>query len=139
MAALASGNLRDRAQLQKPVISQDPGTGEMVTVWLTIATIWADMNYQSVREFVAASAEQSEVRGYAMIRYRSDVDATWRVVYRGKYYRILGVMPDNESGREHLTLALSEGVRSAPDAGVAIIDGGSPGTEPSQSLDGGAP
>lgn len=111
MTALAAGNLRDRAQLQKPAITQDPNTGEMVTTWPTVATIWADMNYQSVREFVAASAEQSEVRGYAMIRFRSDVDATWRVVHRGKYFRILGVMPDNESGREHLTLALAEGVR----------------------------
>src|SRR5690606_29128313 len=107
MASVASGNLRDRVQLQKPDVDQDPNTGEMVTTWPTVATAWADMHYQSVREFVAASAEQSEVRGHAMIRYRSDVDATWRVVYRGKYFRILGVMPDNESGREHLTLALA--------------------------------
>ena len=111
MAAVAAGNMRDRVQLQKDTTTQNATTGEMVSAWATSATVWADMNYQSVREFVAASAEQSEVRGYAQIRYRSDVDATWRVVYRGKYFRILGVMPDNESGREHLTLALAEGVR----------------------------
>lgn len=111
MVAVASGDLRDRVKLERQNIGQDPNTGEEIVTWVTIATVWADMNYQSVREFVAANAEQSEVRGYAMIRYRSDVDATWRIYYRGKYYGILGVMPDNESGREHLSLALSEGVR----------------------------
>lgn len=111
MASVASGNLRDRVQLQRSSIAQDPVSGEMVPTWSTVATVWADMHYQSVRDFVAASAEQSEVRGHAMTRFRSDVEAGWRLVYRGKYFRILGVMPDNESGREHLTLALSEGVR----------------------------
>lgn len=111
MAAVASGDLRDRVQLQRESITQNPTTGEMEKSWLTVATVWADMNYQSVRDFVAASAQQSEVRGHAAIRYRSDVDAGWRLAYRGKFYRILGVMPDNDSGREHLTLALSEGVR----------------------------
>lgn len=111
MASVAAGNLRDRVQLQREDIAQNPTTGEMVPTWITVATIWADMHYQSVRDFVAASAEQSEVRGHATLRFRSDVEAGWRLVYRGKYFRILGVMPDNESGREHLTLALSEGVR----------------------------
>lgn len=111
MAAVASGNLRDRVQLQRNTITQNPSTGEMVSNWATVATVWADMQYQSVREFVAAAAEQSEVRGHAMIRFRSDVEASWRIYYRGRYYGILGVMPDNESGREHLTLALAEGVR----------------------------
>jgi hypothetical protein len=34
-----------------------------------------------------------------------------RIVYRGKYFNILAVLPDAESGREHLTLMTSEGVR----------------------------
>ena len=110
MTTLAAGDLRDRVQLQREDIAQNPTTGEMVATWQTVATVWADMHYQSVRDFVAASAEQSEVRGHTMIRFRSDVEAGWRVIYRGKFYRIVGVMPDNESGREHLTLALTEGV-----------------------------
>lgn len=108
---VASGKLEHRVQLRRPAITQNPTTGEMVTAWTVVASVWADMNFQSVREFVAAGAEQSEVRGYCRIRYRSDVDAAWQVVHRGRYYAILGVMPDNETGREHLTLALAEGVR----------------------------
>jgi hypothetical protein len=32
-------------------------------------------------------------------------------VHRGKAYSILGVLPDEDSGIEHLTLMVSEGVR----------------------------
>lgn len=109
--ALASGDLRHFVLIQRKLVTQDPQTGEQIETWPDFANVWADMNYQSVREFIAANAEQSEVRGYCAIRYREDIDATMRVVHRGKYYNILGVMADNESGLEHLTLALSEGVR----------------------------
>lgn len=109
--ALASGDLRHFVVIQRKTVTQDPNTGEQIETWPDFASVWADMNYQSVREFVAANAEQSEVRGYCAIRYRDDVDATMRVVHRGKYYGVLGVMPDNESGLERITLALSEGVR----------------------------
>lgn len=111
MSGVATGNLRHRVLLQSQTIAQDPVTGEMETTWGTVATVWADVNYQSVREFVAANAEQSEVRGYMQIRFRRDIDATWRIVHRGKWYGIVGVMPDNDSGLEHLTLAVTEGVR----------------------------
>lgn len=111
MPAVASGNLRHKVQLQAKQITQDPVTGEMVTTWVTIAQPWAEIVPMSGREFVAAGAEQSEVRGRIVIRYREDVDASMRVVYRGRYYNILAVLPDAESGREHLTLMTGEGVR----------------------------
>lgn len=111
MTAVASGDLNHRVEIQYPQITQNPTTGEMVATWTTLAMVWASVQFQSVREFRSAAAEQSEVRGYAVIRYRDDVDATMRIVHRRKYYGILGVMPDNDSGKEHLTLALAEGVR----------------------------
>lgn len=111
MPAVASGNLRHKVQLQEKQITQDPNTGEMQTTWATVASPWAEIVPMSGREFLAASAEQSEVRGRIVIRYREDVTASMRVVYRGKYYNILAVLPDAESGREHLTLMTGEGVR----------------------------
>lgn len=111
MAAVASGKLRHKVQLQEQQITQDPVTGEMVTTWDTIAEPWAEVVPMSGREFLAASAEQSEVRGRIVIRYREDVDASMRFVYRGRYYNILAVLPDAESGREHMTCMVSEGVR----------------------------
>jgi SPP1 family predicted phage head-tail adaptor len=97
--------------LQAPGTTQDPDNGEMVEHWTTIAEFWAEVIPSSAREFMAANAEQSEVRGRMTVRYREDVDATMRVIHRGKWYAILGVMEDAESGREHLTLMTAEGVR----------------------------
>lgn len=111
MPAVAAGLLRHKVQLQAPQIAQDPDTGEMVKTWVTIAEPWAQIVPSSAREFIAASAEQSEVRGRIVIRYRGDVDASMRIVYRGKWYAILGVLEDAESGLEHLTLPVAEGVR----------------------------
>lgn len=111
MPAVASGNLRHRVQLQAKQVSQDPDTGEMVDSWVTIAQPWAEIVPMSGREFMAAGAEQSEVRGRIVMRYRDDVDASMRVVCRGKWYAIHGVMEDADSLREHLTLAVAEGVR----------------------------
>ena len=111
MAAVASGALRHKVQLKAKQITQDPVTGEMVDSWVTVAQPWAEIVPMSGREFMAAGAEQSEVRGRIVMRYREDVDASMRVVYRGRYYNILAVLPDAESGREHLTLMTGEGVR----------------------------
>lgn len=113
MAAVASGKLRHKVQLQEQVIDQDPVTGEMVPSWHTVADVWAEIVPMSGREFLSSGAEQSEVRGRMVIRYREDVDASMRVLYRGKQYNIFAVLPDAESGREHLTLMTGEGVRAA--------------------------
>ncbi len=111
MSGVAAGKLRHWIALQAPGTTQDPSTGEMVENWTTYAEVWADIALASAREFRAAAAEQSEVMGKITIRYREDVDAACRVLYRGKFYAILGVMEDLESMREHLTLMVSEGVR----------------------------
>ncbi len=111
MAGVASGNLRHKVQLQEPgAPTQDPNTGEQTAEWETVANIWAQIVPMSGREFIAASAEQSEVQGRIVIRYREGVDSTMRIVYRGRYYNIKAVLPDAESGKEHLSLMVGEGL-----------------------------
>jgi len=111
MSGIASGSLEHRVQLQHRVNGQDPDTGAPIVTYVTYARPWADMHYQSVREFVAASAEQSEVRGYCRMYHRDDIEPSDRIVFRGKWFGVLGIMPDNESGIEHVTLPYTEGVR----------------------------
>lgn len=112
MPAVAAGDLRHKVLLQAKIDqTQDPDTGEIPYTWTTIAEPWAQMVPMSGREFLAAAAEQSEVRGRIVIRYRGEVDASMRIVYRGRYYNILAVLLDAESGKEHLTLMVAEGVR----------------------------
>jgi len=110
MSEVAAGVLRHLVQLQTPVQLQDPITGAMVDTWANVAKIWAEIVPSSAREFVAAGAEQSEVRGRATIRYRTDVNAKMRIVYRNKTYAILGVLPDAKSLKGHITLMIGEGV-----------------------------
>lgn len=109
--ALAAGKLRHRLLIQKPVTTQDQQTGEMKVEWTDVASVWGSMEPLSAREFIAANTDQSEVRGKAVIRYRDDIDANMRIVYRGKRHNILGVLADNVSGFEYMTLPISEGVR----------------------------
>lgn len=111
MSGVAAGALRHWVQLQAPGTTQDQNTGEMIQNWATVAEFWAEVVPMSAREFQAANAEQSEVRGRMTIRYRDDVDATMRIIHRGRWYAILGVMEDAESGMEHMTLMTSDGVR----------------------------
>jgi len=111
MGGVATGALRHRVSLQAPQILQDEVTGEQGVLWVTVAEPWAAIVPSSGRDYMAAGAEQSEVRGRITIRYRDSVTSEMRVVHRGFYYNILAVLPDADSGIEHLSLMVSEGVR----------------------------
>lgn len=109
--ALAAGRLRHKVLIQYPLTTQNPETGAMDIVWTDLGSVWASVEPASVREFIAAGAEQSELSGKIIMRRRDDVNATMRVVYRGLVYQILGVLTDPVSGLEYMTLPVGEGVR----------------------------
>lgn len=111
MPAIGAGDLIHRVRIERNAYTQDATTGEMVTSWQTVAHVWAQVVPLSGREFMASASEQSEVRARIVIRARDDVEAGMRVIHRGKYYAILAALPDVESGREHLSLMVAEGVR----------------------------
>lgn len=109
--ALSAGRLRHRVRIERPDYVQDPITGEMVKGWELVADkVPAAIEPLSAREFIAAQAVQSAVTARIVIRRRSDIDATMRILHRGRVYNIHGVLPDPESGLEYLTLPCSEGV-----------------------------
>lgn len=111
--SLAAGLLCHWVRIEVPQDppTQDPETGEILTPWVLFAEVWAEVIPQSAREFLAAAAEQSEVRGRMTIRYLDGVDATMRVIHRGKWYAIHGVMEDKVSGIEYQTIFTGEGLR----------------------------
>lgn len=112
--ALASGRLRHQVELQEQVQTQDPVTGEILVTWQTIARPWAAIEPLSARDFIAAQAQQSEVRGRITIRRRADINASMRFVHRGMKYQIFGIMPDPVSGLEYMVCMTGEGVRLEP-------------------------
>lgn len=112
---IASGLFRHQMALQDQVQSQDPVTLEVTVTWSTVATVWAAIEPLSAREFIQSAAMQSKVSARITIRYRAGVTAAMRLVHLvdgadGKVYNIEGVLADKESGREYLTLPVSEGV-----------------------------
>ncbi|SUO95258.1 phage head closure protein [Suttonella ornithocola] len=109
---METGKLRHRVSIERPIKRQDPLTGVMTDDWAEITTVWAQIAPLSVREFISAAAGQSEITARILMRYRDDIDATCRIVYRGKHYNIHGVLADNKSGVEYLNLSVSEGVNN---------------------------
>ncbi|SDF69755.1 phage head-tail adaptor, putative, SPP1 family [Onishia taeanensis] len=107
---MQTGKLRHRVTIERPMRTQDPTTGEMVSGWSAVATVWASIDPLSAREFIAAQAGQSEISARIIIRHREGLDASMRVVQGTRIYNIQGVLADPKSGRHYITLPVSEGV-----------------------------
>lgn len=111
---MRAGPLRHRITFQSPGLVQDSDSGEMVEGW---ADVWrgvaARVEPLSVKDLIAAQANQSQLSARIVIRYREGVLPTMRILYRSKIYNIEGpALPDPKTGREYLTLAVSEGLNN---------------------------
>lgn len=109
---MQAGKLNKRVSVQKPARVQDLESGAMTAGWVEERKQFAAIDPLSVNAFVAAQAAQSKVSVRIVLRYRDDITSAWRIVHKGKIYNIEGVLPDDNSGREYLTLACSQGVNS---------------------------
>ena len=113
--SIAAGKLRHRIEIQEyQYQGQDPATGAETRSWATVHECWASIEPLSVRDLIAAQANQSRVTARIVIRHTDDIDATMRVVHikRGEsiVYEIEGVMEDQDSGIEYQTLMCAKGV-----------------------------
>jgi SPP1 family predicted phage head-tail adaptor len=99
--------------IQEKISTQDATSGAVVTVWADKWTsIPASVEFLSARDLVAAQSVHSAVKARISIRYRDDISSDMRIIYRGKFYNIEGLLPDKESGLEYITLPVSEGVNN---------------------------
>lgn|SRR5690625_3468587 len=103
---MRAGKLRHRIEIQKKDRVSDGGGGYYYD-WVIVATVWASVEPLSAREFLQAQAVQSEVTARITIRYRDDITPDMRILHRGQTYYIQGVLADNRSGLEYLTLPCS--------------------------------
>lgn len=110
--SLDPGKLRHRVTFQQKVVGED-SNGDTVENWedlATLPTVWAGYEPLSARDFNASRSEQSEIASRFTVRYRDDLDASMRILFRGKAHNIVGVLPDKDSGLEYLTLPCKSGV-----------------------------
>jgi SPP1 family predicted phage head-tail adaptor len=112
-----AGDLRHRIRIESfgnvldssGDVIQDPNTGEVQRAWGLVSQAWAAKMPLSARELLTAQQLESQVSTRFVIRYRSGLDPSMRVVHDGVNFNIEGIIPDPDSGREWLTLQCSSG------------------------------
>jgi SPP1 family predicted phage head-tail adaptor len=104
---LQSGRLNRLVTIQRKSGTKD-GLGQSASTWIDFALVWANIRYLNGKEYMAGQVEVSKAIASVRIRYREDITAAMRVLYRGATFDIAAVLPDTE-GREYVDLAVSIG------------------------------
>lgn len=109
---LDTGEFNHFVEIQGPTQTlASNGTGDRTTTFQTVAEVWASIKPQSVNGMIAARQQQSEVTHRVIIR-KSDIGPVaisqhYRLLCEGVAYKIIGLLPDAETGNEYVTLACS--------------------------------
>ena len=89
---MSAGQLRHLVELQTRVDVVDE-IGQPSTSWLTTASVWADIRYQTGLSVIKSGADVSVVRVSVRMRYRA-INAGQRIVHEGVVFNIEAVQPD---------------------------------------------
>ncbi|KWR80346.1 MULTISPECIES: phage head closure protein [Cupriavidus] len=106
------GKYNRRILLERPGEDRKP-SGQPMHGWIEVARPWAWIRGKSGREVITSGVELASSQFSMRIRYRTDVQQTWRVVYRGEPYEIKSVLPD-EAGREYVDLVVRLDTKRGP-------------------------
>lgn len=111
---MKTGRLRHHITIQKSERGQTP-SGSVITQWVDVATVSAEVRPVSGRELIASGMQVSEQTIRIWLRYRSDITTSHRIVYdglnaAGNKLNIVAVIPDVRHTR--LELLCKEGVMS---------------------------
>ena len=83
---MKAGQLRHRVTIDQPVQTQDATTGELVTTWLPLAEVWADVGGLRGTENYVAQQIKAGLDTRFKIRYRSDITPMMTIAYAGRRY-----------------------------------------------------
>jgi SPP1 family predicted phage head-tail adaptor len=96
--------LNRQVALLKMVEAVDTRSGEVTSSVATSYSVWAQVTDVRTSELTTVSAQDGVMRCVFTIRYRDDVDRTWRVAdHRGKTWMIDGE-PEEVGRRQFLKL-----------------------------------
>lgn len=90
MNRIKAGDLRHPITLQRPRTGTND-KGKRVTEWDDVAIVYAAKSDVSGREFYQALAFHAEDTVTFTMRWRDDIDPTWRVKHGAAVYNILEV------------------------------------------------
>jgi len=97
-----AGKLNQRVTVQRPAAGED-ARGQPLTGWQDVVSLWASVLHKKGLEEVKSDAPTSLVRASIRIRWRTDIDATMRVLVGSAVYQVKAVLPDLVQ-REHVDL-----------------------------------
>lgn len=97
--------LRHRIFLKAFIEARTP-TGAVKKEWQTIRRLSAHLIPVSTNTFVQGQALQTNITARCVIRHTEAINETMRVEYSNKLYEIVGILADNNTGKEYLTLVL---------------------------------
>jgi SPP1 family predicted phage head-tail adaptor len=96
------GELRTRIALQQRSVTQNAG-GFQVEAWATATEVWARWENVHGSEVWAAQSTRAVQPATVLIRYRADVDETWRVLRAGLAFEIVS-LDDIQNRHEYIEL-----------------------------------
>lgn len=103
---MRAGRLRHKVTIQRPV--QARGDWGATKTWETFKQVFGSIEPLRARETEQADRFSSEVTGTIAIRWLGGVDASMRVNWEGRIFRIVGVVDPDYRHRE-LQLFVVEG------------------------------
>lgn len=92
------GRLRHRVELQE-IVTTETDSGQLTDAPTTRATVYADVRPLRGYEAFGAHQLQAEVSHSIRIRFRTDVEASWRVKYGDRLFRVDSVFNVEERDR----------------------------------------
>lgn len=105
---IGAGSLRHLAEVQRQAQTVTAAGGTSV-VWQKERDIWCFIRPLSTRLALEARAREPRITHEIIARQQDDVDATKRIVFEGRTFRIEGVRDALEEG-EFIVLLAVEGV-----------------------------
>ncbi len=84
------GTLRERVQLLAKNMVDDGAGGHVVT-YSPIATVWANVGSNNGREVLLADANNVSTSYVVLLRFRNDLSAGDRIIYRSKTLEVIFV------------------------------------------------
>lgn len=115
--SIKAGELRHKVVIQRYNNgAKDKAGFELPSQWVEHASIWSKITPLSSNDLISAQSEQSEVTARMKVRYRTDIDTTMRVIWKGRIFAISSQgLDDNEDGYIYTTFNLSGGVERFDD------------------------
>lgn len=102
-----AGVLRERVTIQRKVVTRD-GYGAEGVAWQDVATVWARVEVVKGREGPESRQMDVMASHRVAMRYRTDVDETMRLLWRGRVLNIVALIPDER--RRYLVVLAEEHV-----------------------------